>query len=381
MTQFQYQYQYGPADLKVIRDESGVMRYSPATTISVWAIGFAVCLMILGAIDQWNVITALVITAVFSLIWYVQKLKRLGMADREYLVRTITISDSGVVEEFAHSMFEKSWSAFDEIVDGRDHLLLKHYEKITAIPKRSIPPEELDVCTTYIQSKVNVGAKVELEKFSQWFGGESRFRRYSFRWTDSDIQLLHQQKMKLFQSNDSKASSGSDKGSPILATFLILVAIGFLMSYFRFFSVVGPKFWEQVTLFAFALSLPFTVALLWWKFTQRTAQQRKPKIPNEEIQVTLDEESLMIGYPEAIARYSLQDVVAFYHSERFIGFRPSTGMTHVIANHAFDGKPEAMAFLKLADSLRLNGSVDLSDDAVPEVLESGNPYQAPIHFD
>ena len=381
MTQFQFQFQYGPSDLKIIRDESGVVRFSPAASISVWATGFAICLMILGALDQWNILMALLFVAMIVLSWFVRRLNRVGMADREYLVRTITISDSGVVEEFANSMFEKSWSAFDDFIDAPGHLLLKHYEKVTAIPKRSIPPEELEACITYMHSKLNSRLNDEVDKFSQWFENECRFGKYSFRWSDTDIQLLQKEKMQLFRSVESD-SSGRGRRSPILATFLILIAIGFLMLYFEFFNIGGPPHWDQVALFAFALGLPFALALMWWKYTKNLVQQKKPKIPDEEIQVTLSEEDLMIGYPKAVARYSLQDIVAFYHSERFIGFRPPTGMIHVIANHAFGGRPEAMAFLKLADSLRRSGAAEIAgDDVVAEVVETGNPFQPPIHLD
>ena len=55
-------------------------------------------------------------------------------------------------------------------------------------------------------------------------------------------------------------------------------------------------------MFAFALGLPFALALMWWKYTKNLVQQKKPKIPDEEIQVTLSEEDLMIGYPKAVAR-------------------------------------------------------------------------------
>lgn len=381
MAEFQFQFQYDPADLKVVRDSSGVIRFSPATTISVWASGFAICLIVLGALGQWNLISLLVVVSVLMLVWYVKVLNRRGMADREYLVRTITVSETGVVEEFANSMFEKSWSAFDTYRETPEHLLLKHYEKITAIPKRAIPPEQLQASADFIRSQMEAERSDRVAKYAQWFEAETKFRKYRFRWQDQDVACLEQEKMKLFCTAENAGLPVSG-GSPILATVLILVAIAALFFYFHRYGAGGTGFIIPLALFVFAIGLPFAVALLWWKYTKLAARKTQPKIPQEEITLTLDEENLLIGYPRAVARYALQDIVAFYHSERYIGFRPSTGMIHVIANRAFGGKPEAMAFLKLAHSLRIDGVVGNDGDKnLVQVVETGNPYQSPVRFD
>ena len=378
MQEFRYQFQYDPNDLKAIRDSSGVVRFSPATSITVWAAGFSVCLVILGALGAWAVLFALLMAAVVFLFFYVGRLNRQGMSDREYLVRTITITETGVVEEFANSMFEKSWSAFDEFIDVRDHLLLKHYEKITAIPKRAIPPSEIRECAEFVTERMKCESRIELERYSKWFEAESRFKRYRFQWQDADIHALASEKMERYQEGNSSSPPRSERRGALFTIF-ILIGVAFLMFYFARFGVVGrSEVWAQIALFAIAISLPIGVALLWWKYTQNVMSNSQPKIPTEEICVAFDEEYLKIGYPMAIARYSFKDILAFYISERFIGFRPVTGMIHVIANHAFGGKPEAMSFLKMVNSLRLDHSTEIDEaSSSNNSIETGNPFQSP----
>jgi hypothetical protein len=76
----------------------------------------------------------------------------------------------------------------------------------------------------------------------------------------------------------------------------------------------------------------------------------------------------------------LKDVLAFYHSERFVGFQPISGMIHVIAKQAFGSNEEALEFLRLADSMRLDCKVEVGDGSGNQVLEpveTGNPFQPP----
>ena len=92
----QFQYQYTPTDLAVIRDADDRVYFSPGTTITVWAVGLALCFIVLGATGSWSVLSWLGTFAAFFIAFYVYVLTRRGVANRETLVRNLTVNESGI---------------------------------------------------------------------------------------------------------------------------------------------------------------------------------------------------------------------------------------------------------------------------------------------
>ena len=345
MSAFQFQFQYDPADLKAIREANETAIYSPATTISVWAAGLAVALLILGANGMWPVLFVVAACAAVFVTLYVSGLPRKSFADREYRVRTLTLSETGIVEEFGSSMFEKSWSAYEELNETELHFLLRHYEKVTAIPKRVISEGQLDDCRRYIQNHMARHEIQQLQRFDTMFLSNEPYDIHRFRWEAEDMVDLHRIKMQRFGESEATESGRSSTLRRFYLMMLIYVGIAlamFVMS--RYFSQTVEVGALRILAFAVAIMLPFFVAYFWWRLTSSKASSRSPRIPDEEISITLNESDLMIGYREAIARYSWQDITGFYFSRDFIGFQPTGGMVHVIANRAFGGKENARDF-------------------------------------
>ena len=385
MPRFEYEFQFSPNDLKSIRDFSGIVRFSPATSITVWSIGFTVCLLILGAIGYWSVLWMLMFSAIIFVSWYVKRLNRRSFADREYFVRSIALTDAGVIEKFGDSMFEKSWDAFEEFAETPEHFFLRHFEKITTVPKRVVPADELDDCREFLEQQTAVSGERTVAKFSDWFCSESRFPVYSFRWSQSDVDRLAVSRLVVYDRTSFQgiATHSLDRLSFVVA-MLILFAVGLMI----FFNSIDPNVdWLRALLFPVAIAVPFVVALAWWKYTSKAAR-KTPRIPDEDIFVTLSESDLLIGYPKAVAKYSWNDINTFYYSDNFIGFRHNHGLIHVVANHAFGGTSEAIEFLRMADQLADQSKVATSADhkepqsdmPTMSVEETGNPFQPPSYL-
>lgn len=382
MPKYQYQFQYDPTDRKAIREATGVVSYSPATTLNIWAIGFAICLLVLGASGAWTELVVLLVAATFFVAYYVNRLGRKSFADREYRVRTLTITDDSVLEEFGSSMFEKSWGAFEEFIETNEHLLLRHYEKITALPKRSIPRVEIEECKDFIDQKLAIANRDELRRFKEWFSSDGReFPAYSFRWQQDDIQKLSLARLQPFGKDPAEQTATNSSVMTRLVLTVVLLAIAgttmFVLNQFVF--GVSNRLASQLLYFVFAISIPFVFALIWWQYTARKTKNRKPRIPEEEIFVTVNEQELLIGYSRAVAAYNWCDISALFTGEDFIGFRPKGGIVHVIAVHAFGSFEKASEFLELADTLMRDRKRQEQGSNKPgfEAVETGNPFQAP----
>lgn len=388
MTEFQYQFQLDPNDLKAIRDASGVVRFSPGTSITVWATGFVVCLLILGVIGSWEMIGMMLFMGFLFLSWYVKRLNRRSIGDREFFTRTVTFSETGVVEEFGDSMYEKSWSAYEQFEDGPAHFLLRHFEKMTTVPKRVVPAEELEPCKEFIGHQLQDPETRTVARFYEWFQSESRFSIFKFRWREEDISKLGFARLHVYNSQfDEEIDNSKSHRMPLFVAMVVLIAIGAMVFTNATGAQPGGPSWLRLILFSVAIGFPFVVALAWWKYTVNVSRSRTPRIPDEEISVTVDESCLMIGYPQAVARYQWSDISTFHYNDEFIGFRPKHGMIHVIANRAFGGQGEAMEFLRLA--YQLANGMDVSEDSIvknPEesaavvVEETGNPFQPPSYL-
>ena len=381
MSEFKFQFQYDPTDLKAIRDANGTVVYSPATTMTAWAAGFSIALMILAANGMWAVLLVVVVCALVFILFYVSSLSRKSFADREYRVRTLTLNETGVTEGFGSSLFEKSWSAFEEMLETPRHFLLRHYEKITALPKRVMAEDQLDECRDLIQQQMNPEESQRLSRFEEMFNTNGQFPIYRFRWQPEDTQSLHSARMQRYGEYDVAEVGGVSVAGRF--TVMVFLWAGIALATF----LLGQMYDLQqqavrVMSFQVAIIIPFFVAFVWWRYMNVLSRNKTPRIPDEEILVTFNESDLMIGYSQAVARYSWQDIAGFYISKNFIGFQPAGGMVHVIAKRAFGDAQSALNFLEMADQLKGGSSPSCNEtDLETDVVETGNPYQAPMSLD
>ncbi len=381
MPELQFQFQYGPDDLKAIRTASGIVHHSPATTISVWICGLAVCLVTLGAIGYWSVLTVITVLGFSFLAFYVHRINRHSLTGVESEIHTLTLTDSKVTETVGHSHFEKSWDAFEEFLETDDHFQLRHYEKITLLPKRAIPDGELQACRTLIRERVGQNSSITLPRFDDWFQSGFGNPVYHFHWRDIDIEQLTRARLRPFNplERDSSGLSGNQSIGTVLAA---LILTGFILLLFVVSTSASPPKranWLNILVFPLAVCIPFAFAFAWWKYISRLAGKRLPRIPKDEIYVTHNDFGLLIGYPKAVAQYGWQDISAFYVGDRFIGFRPHNGLVHVIANQAFGGSPMAVDFLLIAEQHRQQFEQEPKPTTaeIHVVQETGNPYQPP----
>jgi hypothetical protein len=292
----------------------------------------------------------------------------------------VTISERGILERVGDSLSDRSWEAFEGVQDLPDHLLLLHYDKPTVIPKRAMG-SDLNTCGEMILSWLGQNSGFNAAHFQEWFPDNPTQRIYKFRWQDQDFELLKKVRMREFDPlRLGTAFANSSRPSAILQVFTYLLLLTFFL-WFWFISkgVLRIDLILNRVLSLIAVALPFIVAAVWWQFTTRLIRERRPRVPDEEIFVSLDESALLIGYPKAVARYSFNDIQKFYYSEDFIGFRPGSGLVHVIAAHAFGGRAEALEFLASCyhrrDSLAKTKTIKSARQV--QAVETNNPYQPP----
>ncbi|MEM9411688.1 MAG: YcxB family protein [Planctomycetota bacterium] len=380
MPDFEFQFQYSPTDHQAIHHKLGHRQVTPGTTITVWAAGLAVCLLVLGAIGSWVSVAIVLLLAFAGGFNYVFWLNRRTVNQRDSSFRTVEFSAEGVVEKFGDSISEKSWSAFDDVSESDDHFFLKHFEKVIAIPKRVIKREQIQLVSEYLKSNWKPEVKLPLKNFSRWFvdhgstSGQSRI--YRFRWHQGNLRHLNSVKLIQFDFlTTSESEARRSSGGSCLVMVFVFVGISFLMAGFESLVRLG---WTRLILFPVAVATPLLVAFAWWKYSESIIRNRKLKIPEDELFVYADNQGLKLGYTEAIAHYAWSDILGFYYSEEFIGFRPSTGMVHVISNEAFGGYAGAIEFLRMADNFHRGhvGSSEIEENGVASE-ESGNPFQSP----
>ncbi len=378
-----FQYQYTPSDLKAIRDAQDRIYYSPGTTISVWALGLAICLLVLAAVGSWSVLSGMGTFAAIFVVFYVYVLTRKSVGNRESLVRKLALDERGVIESYLNSEFHRTWSSFQKANEADDHFLLSHYETVLAIPKRVVPIDQLDALRRLIARHVDgADSPRELTEYRDWFADDSNYPIYRFSWTDDDIQHIYESQLREFVRTKSipvQAAPQRSRWLTLVVIFLLAFLGSFMAFYFagEFAHTPAAQVWTKIVFVPVALACPFVLGYLWWKFTVKKTRETPFKIPRDEISVRLTDSHLLIGFPEAVSRYGWQDIKSFVYNEHFIGFCPKNGLIHVISNRAFGGCNQALEFLRKADELRES----LSENAIPvsnvEGVESFNPYQPP----
>ncbi len=381
MENLQFQFQYDARDLQAIRSVNGLSRVSPGTTITVWIFGLFLCVLMLAAMGAWSMVLVVIVVFVAFLVFHICRSNGRRLGDREYHLRSLTLSNRGVHEMSGDSEFEKSWSAFQEFYETNDHFLLRHYDKLTALPKRVVSAEQLPVCRDLFRQRIvaasETSATDEVPSFQAWFNLPTRTPVYRFRWHPADAQDLASARLQPFDSHHpvlvQDDRTASHRGGLVLILMIGLLLI--IMVWVQLRGGIRLASAVNMILFPVAISIPFLVAYGWWKYTAGLASQREPRIPDAEIQVALSDSALLIGYAQAVARYSLQDISSFYFGERFIGFRPHHGPIYVIANRAFGGSDRAFEFLRRAEELQRRESSRPTDGSSPR--ETGNPYQPP----
>ena len=374
----QFQYQYTPTDLAVIRDADDRVYFSPGTTITVWAVGLALCFIVLGATGSWSVLSWLGTFAAFFIAFYVYVLTRRGVANRETLVRYLTVNESGLCEKYCESEFHRHWSAFQRVYEVDSHFLFHHYSSVTAIPKRAVPVDQLDELRGIIDQYFPAAGKQQLAEYSDWFQQENDFSIHRFSWQDEDVEKIYASKMEPFDPLNSKAKP-TKRISKRWIVYLVLFC-GLSLFAFALEPREGVQGMLKLFFIPFALACPFLLGYIWWRHTVKKSRSATFRFPEEEISVLLTESHLVIGFPVAASRYGWEDIKSFVYNEYFVGFVPQNGMIHLISNRAFGGMENGLDFLRVADKLRFDESDDPSVEEKPkDVVESGNPFQPPSH--
>ena len=374
-----FQFQYSPTDQAVIREVDERIYISPGTTITVWAIGIAVCLLILGIIGAWSVLSWLGTFAAFFVAFYVYVLTRKSHGNRETLVRNLTVDENGIVERYCESEFYRTWSAFQRAYELESHFLFHHYSSVLAIPKRVVQLDRLDEVREIIDRCHPEKSAQALPLYDQVFNETAAFKIHRFTWGDGDLGKIYESKLQPFDRLASRSiptSKVSSRWVYYWLLFLLVACIGVLVEPRAGFDGV-MKLW----FIPMALACPFVIGFFWWKYTVKLTRQAPFKFPKEEISVLLSDSHLAVGFPTAVSRYGWEDIKSFVYNKDFIGFVPQNGMIHLISNRAFGGMENALDFLRVADQLRF----DASDEAIAssrngekaDAQETGNPFQSP----
>lgn len=375
----QFQFQYTPTDQAVIREADDRVYFSPGTTITVWAFGIAVCLLVLGAIGAWSLLSWLGTFAAFFVAFYVYVLTRKSYGNRETLVRNLTVDENGITERYCESEFHRTWSAFQRAYELESHFLLHHYSSVIAIPKRAVQLDKLDEFRELIDRSHPAESKQSLPLYDEVFNETVEFKIHRFTWGEGDLEKIYETNLQAFDRLTSRPVPTSKIPSRWIyyfLVFLLVVGVGILVEPREGFDGM-----LKLILIPLALACPFLIGFFWWKHTVKKTRQAPFKFPKEEISVLLSVSHLSVGFPTAVSHYGWEDIKSFVYNENFIGFVPQNGLIHLISNRAFGGMENALDFLRVADQLRFDASDEAPANSgkgeTAETHETGNPFQSP----
>ena len=372
-----FQYQYSGSDLRVIREADDRVYFSPGTTVTVWAIGIAACMLMLGICGAWSMLSWFGIFAAFFTAFYVYVVTRRGHGQRETLVRYMTVNETGLVERYLNSEFHRSWSSIQKGYETDDHFLFHHFSSVIAIPKRAVPVEQFEEMRNVLDQRIKEEPEgIELDEFSAWLGGDQHQKVHWFTWAEQDLAKIYESPMTPFDPIHSKANPPkkiSKRWIGYSTIYLGLVVIAFSIEPLN----EANHIWKRI-LMPLALAIPFLVGRMWWRHTNKVARETAFKFPPDEIGVAITTEHLVVGFPTAMSRYGWEDIRSFVFNQSFVGFVPQNGMIHLISNRAFGGMENALDFLRSADRFREQSVDDSSRKSNRQAAaETGNPYQTP----
>ena len=241
----QFQFQYSPTDQAVIREADDRVYFSPGTTITVWAIGIALCLLMLGATGAWSLLSWLGTFTAFFLAFYVYVLTRRGYGNRETLVRNLTVDEEGVVERYRESEFHRTWSAFQRVYELDSHFLFHHYSSVIAIPKRVVPLDKLGELREIIDECHPEKPGVALLLYDELFQETAAFKIHRFTWGDGDIDRIYESNLQPFDRLSSRATPNSKtlsrRGLYYSLLFVLVTLIGFLVEPYNCLLYTSPS--------------------------------------------------------------------------------------------------------------------------------------------
>lgn len=380
MRRFEFHYQYQPDDLRAIRQANSEVIFSPANSLSAAAIGFALAMLILGAIGAWIILWVVLAAGLVVLVVFARKLNAQSRGNREYQLRQLQLHDQCLVEISGNSETRKSWDVFEEVIQTDHHIMLRHYQRIIAIPKRVIESTQMEACLDFIKERVGEKNSGPLPEFSQWFSaaGSNVFR---FTWNSSDKASIRAGQLKRFDDAGTSTSEALNRSA--LSTWVVWLLASVVVFLILF---IGPgnlnmdgNHLIQIAIKAliciFALTVPLLAIWIWRRYTMSIMRKMDIRIPEETIGVADTGEFLVVGYEGAVSKYDTGEITALYLGSDLIGFRIGTGPVNVIPVRAFGDLAGARRFLS---DLRRNSHRDTQRPA-EITLETGNPYQPP-HF-
>ena len=379
MQQFEFQYQYQPDDLRAIRDANSEVVFSPASSISAAAAGFAACLLVLGAAGAWWVLVTVIGIGIVFIFMLAKRLNAQSRGNREYHFRRLMLLDHCVVETTDGSESRKSWNAFEECVETNHHFLLRHYQRIIALPKRVVQPDQMDGCRQFILQRIGDDRYGDLAEFSQWFS-MSHLEIFRFHWTQDDARAIHSDGLKEFGAVEPDPSS---QAGPVVTLFCALLVFLFFLVGFAWMTSSPqrqaqlPDIIGQALICVFAVSLPFLTTWLWRKRMQFAVGRQPIRTPDEEIWLADEGQFLVVGYPAAVARYEIAQLNKLYLGNSLIGFKRGSGPVNVIPIRALGNLAQAQDLLRSLHKRAASGTTRQQALTSTDWEESGNPYQPP----
>ena len=320
--QLEFQYQYQPEDLLAIREAVNEVVFSPASKITATAVGIAGYTIVLGALGAWNTLFVVLIASMFGLYLLVRRLNQNRHVNQEYQFRNLQLMDQGIVESTPVVERRKSWSAFQELVETDAQFLLNHYQQVTVLPKRILPPGRIDSYRNFLQKQIGrqigTGRKPPLPEFAHWI--QSTDQVFKFRWTESDRRDVQNASLRVFEDCSDKP----DLGISLAAVLLVCV---FLISWATSLSLDGMvdwtwnqphgwTHWQRLVLCVAALLLPLSTYWLFRAYTFHRAGESNFQWPDDEISLGQTQDCLIVGCENAVAKYDISCIKTLYLSHK-----------------------------------------------------------------
>ena len=378
MQHFEFHYQYQPDDLKAIREAGSAPVFSPAGDISAAATGFAIGLLVLGAVGAWFVLCCAVVVGVLTLFVLAHRLNANSRANREYQLRTVQFFDHCIIEKTRNSESVRSWRVIDECIETDSHFLLRYYHRTMAIPKRVIPVPDSESFRVFLNACLQNKESVNrVSEFDAWLS-KPGLKIFKFSWHPDDQRAI----VKTGLSRVSQKSTSQIRGSPMtgwLGPILLLAGILILSFAFqkKYLLPSDRGNWSQLVqtllVYLLAFSAPWVSLWGWRKYIKILRLKDKTPMPKEEISLAAVEGNLVVGYPHAVSRYEFDETASWYVGPELIGFQLGFGPVNVLPVRAFGGSDQARIFLQqMIFSNRSSAATHQNSRT-----ETGNPYQPP----
>jgi hypothetical protein len=299
--------------------------------------------------------------------------RRTGQPDR--YDQEMVFSDTDFRCHFSHSVSQVKWGLIEDFEETSNSFQLRRLARYWLIPKRVLGVQVEQVRELFQDVKGQPLGKTPVELYSQIYGTESPFAIHRFRYHPDDLSRALKSNFRLAESNVVARASGVAVNLRWVIGVALLMAVIFLS-----FTLLEPGHKPSSVnslLLVATWASPIVLLLGYVKLRSLFRHQRTGEIPLELSELRLTETGWAIGNPAGVVLFDWRDVDGIYESPEFYGFKTVNQLLNLIPRRIFADQGVANRFLAEALELHRRSKME-SEISLATVVETGNPYQAPL---